>query len=280
MHRENTTFAVDGETVDGWYFVPDAAPPHPVVIIAEGLGGVKEMSLDRVGRSFAEAGFGVLAFDYLNFGSSTGPSPQLVDPEQQVRTFRAAIDVARARPDVDRLRVGAWGASFGGGHVLRLASTDTTIASAVAVVPHLGVPRSEALRNAVKPTTWRAMVTRSLTLVSAGPADPALLQDRDAYEFLTGTAQRQAPQWRNDIASASLPRLGRYTPVASGSRLRVPTRVIVATDDTLNPASRTRKALPTTDTIEVPGGHFDIYGSSYESMIGASLDWFRTTMPA
>ncbi|TCL77942.1 hypothetical protein EDF31_1221 [Curtobacterium sp. PhB142] len=57
-----------------------------------------------------------------------------------------------------------------------------------------------------------------------------------------------------------------------------PLLVIVATDDQVTPAADTRlafdQALEPKLLLEVPGGHFDVYGRLYEECAAAASDWF------
>lgn len=281
MRRREVEFDASGSAVRGWVFTPgrdeQSARPWPVVIMGEGLGGIKEMSLAQVGSAFAASGFAVIAFDYLNFGESDGGPRQLVDPEEQVRTYRAAVRYAERCPEIDDRCIALWGASFAGGHVLRLASTTDvqSLACAVAVVPFVGISGAMLMRQMLRPQVWRTMVKDTIPLVSASAREPALMQSADGYEFLVSTMAARVPQWRNEIRTESMSKISRYRPVSLGTPVNIPTRVIVATDDAVNPADRIRAVVTGASFLEIPGRHFDIYGSSLNAMLDASIDWFR-----
>jgi hypothetical protein len=55
-------------------WTPDAPGrgPYPLVILAHGLGGLKEWTIPEVAAALNEAGIAALAFDYRNFGDSEG----------------------------------------------------------------------------------------------------------------------------------------------------------------------------------------------------------------
>jgi pimeloyl-ACP methyl ester carboxylesterase len=132
------------------------APPSPssapVVVIGQGLGAQKDMGLPAYSEAFASAGLVAFAFDYRGFGGSGGEPRHWVDPRRHVRDWRSAVEfvsrggllsnanVSRhlrvgagaspppssSLPPVatpDGTRVGLWGMSYSGGHVLVTAAT-------------------------------------------------------------------------------------------------------------------------------------------------------------
>lgn len=72
--RQDIGFESAGQTCRGWLFLPEstAASKAPVLVMAHGLGGVKEMGLEAYAQRFVEAGYACLVFDYRHFGSSDG----------------------------------------------------------------------------------------------------------------------------------------------------------------------------------------------------------------
>src|SRR5262249_1492785 len=59
------------------------------------------------------------------------------DPWQQIEDYQNAISFAESLPEVDSSRIGIWGISYSGGHVLILAATDPRVKSVVSIVPLL-----------------------------------------------------------------------------------------------------------------------------------------------
>ena len=130
--REDVEFDADGTTLRGWFYAPaEAESPAPVVVVTHGYGGVKEQYLDRYAEVFAAAGLAVLVYDHRNFGASDGSPRQEVDPMWQVRDYRSAITYAQTRPEVDPKKVGIWGSSFSGGHVLVVGAIDRRVGAVV-----------------------------------------------------------------------------------------------------------------------------------------------------
>ena len=100
-----------------------------------GFSAVKEMFLDDLAEAFAAGGLGALVFDNRNFGASDGEPRQEIDPWAQVRDYRHAITYAQTRPEVAGDRIGVWGTSYSGGHVLVLGAIDKRVRCVVAQVP-------------------------------------------------------------------------------------------------------------------------------------------------
>ena len=126
FERRDVEFEVDGgDRLRGWLFIPEnTAARHPAISMAHGYAAVKEHGLERFARAFAEAGFVVLVHDHRNFGSSDGAIRHDIDPWRQIVDWRRAISFFESLPEVDPERIGVWGTSYAGGHVLVLAATD------------------------------------------------------------------------------------------------------------------------------------------------------------
>ena len=123
--RRDIEFEVEGgDRLRGWLFLPDGevAGPHPAVSMAHGYAGVKEHGLERFAQTIADAGFVVLLHDHRNFGSSDGPVHHDIDPWRQIADWRRAISFLESLPEVDHGRIGIWGTSYAGGHVLVLGA--------------------------------------------------------------------------------------------------------------------------------------------------------------
>src|SRR5260370_4822141 len=55
-------------------------------------------------------------------------SPRLeVDPMAQVRDYQDAISFAQTLPEVDKNRIGIWGTSYTGGHLLLVPALDNPV---------------------------------------------------------------------------------------------------------------------------------------------------------
>ena len=135
MRRDIGFRTEDDVILRGWHYLPDRAGPTPTVVMAHGYSAVKEMYLDRFAEAFAEAGIGAVVFDNRNFGASDGEPRQEIDPWRQIRDYRDAITWASGLSEVDAERIGIWGSSYSGAHVLVVGAIDRRVKCIVAQVP-------------------------------------------------------------------------------------------------------------------------------------------------
>lgn len=147
--RENVKFASGKDFCAAWVYRPTATPlplqgavdapaqtaKYPAMVLGHGLGGIKEMGLDRYAASFASLGIVCICFDYRYFGESGGEPRQLLDINSQLEDWSNAIDYTSRLEDVDNHRVGIFGSSFGGGHVITLAARDKRIKAVISQCP-------------------------------------------------------------------------------------------------------------------------------------------------
>jgi alpha-beta hydrolase superfamily lysophospholipase len=130
--RSALAIDVEGATLAAWHY---PGSNGAVVVMAGGAGIAKELATDRFAARFHAAGFSVLAFDYRGFGRSGGAPRGVVNVRTQLDDWAAAVEAGRDLEEVDADRVGIWGASLSGGHVLRVAARDHGIAAVVAQNP-------------------------------------------------------------------------------------------------------------------------------------------------
>ena len=136
MTRRDIEFDAEGVTLRGWFYAAEGAGgPAPTVVMAHGFSAVKEMYLDSFAEVFAAGGLNVVVFDNRCFGASDGEPRQEIDPWVQVRDYRHAITYASTLPEVDPRRIGIWGSSYSGGHVLVVAAIDRRVKAVVCQVP-------------------------------------------------------------------------------------------------------------------------------------------------
>lgn len=145
--RTDTEFLSEGRTLRGWLYRPEGEKcGYPAIIMAHGLSGVKEQYLDRYAEVFVSAGFGVILYDHFNFGASDGIPRQEADPVLQRRGYRDAISFAQTVSWIDAQRIGLWGTSYSGGHVLEVAALDPRARCVVSQVPTISGYRSSQRR--------------------------------------------------------------------------------------------------------------------------------------
>jgi fermentation-respiration switch protein FrsA (DUF1100 family) len=284
----------DGLVLHGWLFSPAGQGPHPAIVMAHGFTAVKEQYLSRYAQMFAEHGFAVLVYDNRNFGASEGLPRQEVDPLLQVRDYRDAISYAASLALVDAERIGVWGSSYSGGHVLQVAAFDRRVKCVAAQVPDIS--GSMDMRLAIRPdllpgvlaafaedraARYAGAAPMMLEVVSEDPTSDCALPGQDSYEFFVHSAQTIAPAWRNQVTLKSVEMLNEYEPGSVIDRISpTPLLMIVAKRDTLTVTDLAlkayEKALQPKALVLLEGGHFDPYVKYFDTSSKAALDWFTT----
>ena len=260
--------------------------------MAHGFSAVKEMYLDSFAEVFAAAGLNALVFDNRNFGASDGEPRQEIDPWSQVRDYRHAITYASSLPDVDASRIGIWGSSYSGGHVMVVAAIDRRVKAAVSQVPLVsGHDNLRALVRADFIAGYREMFDADrlarcegkppamVPVVDEDPLAPSALPTPDSWQWFTETGKTRAPSWRNEVTLRSVELFTEYEP---GSYLPyispTPFLLLVAVGDHLVPSELAIAAYDTAHEpkklVILPDGHFDAYGKGFEAASGPARDWF------
>ncbi len=292
--RRDVEFDAEGVTLRGWFYYPDeASGPVPTVVMAHGFSAVKEMYLDSYAEVFSRAGLGVLVFDNRNFGASDGQPRQEIDPWAQVRDYRHAITYVRTLPEVDKERIGIWGSSYSGGHVLVVAAVDRRVKCVVSQVPLVSsyrnilrlvrydlLPQLLRMLEADREARYAGQPPGMIAVVSENPvATPCALPTPDSWQWFTETGRTRAPSWRNEVTLRTMDLLLEYEPGAYIYRISpTPLLMVVAAGDVLTPADLAleayERALEPKKLVLLPGGHFDAYTRDFELAAGAARDWF------
>jgi hypothetical protein len=100
-----------GEMIEAWVYQPEGSGPHPAVVMAHGIGGIKAGGLAPFAERFREEGFAI-AFDYRNFGGSGGQPREVLSVPRQRADYSTVIGWASEQPYVDTRQIIAWGTSF------------------------------------------------------------------------------------------------------------------------------------------------------------------------
>lgn len=246
-HRE-VEFTSGGDTVRGDLLLPDGDGPFPVVVMAGGWCYVKELRQPRYAAEFVKNGIAALIFDYRRLGASDGEPRQHINPWDQIEDYKNAITFAENVPEVDASRIGIWGISYSGGHVLIVGATDPRVKSVVSNVPVIdgyqtmwrmhGTVRFRKLQHLLleerrKRTSSGA---HSYMPMSGEPDNPkaelTVWPDNDVREVFSELQATEAPrhQHRNTIESTEL--LMQYNAAPYAPRvINVPVMMIVADHD-------------------------------------------------
>jgi len=293
MARRDVEFNAEGVTLRGWFYAAGTGgAPAPAVVMAHGFSAVKEMYLDSFAEVFAAAGLNVLVFDNRNFGASDGEPRQEIDPWAQVRDYRHAITYAGTLPEVAPGRIGIWGSSYSGGHVLVVAAIDRRVKAVVSQVPLIsGHDNLRALVRADFIAGFRELFEADrlarfngqppvmVPVVDEDPLAASALPTPDSWEWFSQTGQTRAPAWRNEVTLRSVEMFTEYEP---GTYLPyispTPLLLLVAAGDHLVPSELAIAAFDTAhqpkELVIMPGGHFEAYTVGFEGSSGAARDWF------
>lgn len=136
MQERRVEFNSCGDKIVGLLQLPDGVQgPLPLQIMAGGRCYTKEIVMPYYAQYFHEMGIGTLLFDYRRFGESEGEPRQHIDPWAQIEDYKNAINFALTLPECDPERLGIWGISYSGGHVLVTAATDRRAKWAISTIP-------------------------------------------------------------------------------------------------------------------------------------------------
>lgn len=294
--RRDINFKSDGINLAGWLYLPEASignGPWPAIVMANAFTAVKEIYLSNYAERFAAAGLAVLAFDYRNFGDSGGEPRSQLFPHEQLEDLRNAITWLRRQPEIDPERIGAWGVSLGGGHVMFLAAFDKRIQAVVAMIPAINqwenfmtaMPR-EAFFGFLgtlaqdREARYDSGQVNYLPLV-APPGQGGLMPD-EAYQFYTQVQQSIAPGWANRITTQSLEKFVSYDPTGPIHLIApTPLLMIVAEQDQIIPPPLARaafeRALEPKRYLSLPCTHTAVYNTDpfLSQAATAAIDWFR-----
>jgi dienelactone hydrolase len=276
----------EGTRIAADLFVPDdlaAAETRPGILLCHGWAGSKSHLSATYAPYFCEASFVCLTFDYRGWFDSDArlitpdgqPEPdedgvmnvrarpvrEVVDPLDQNRDIHNVLDFLMEEEVVDADRIGLWGTSFGGGHVLYVAGTDPRIKAVVSQVPGMGDPADKDGFVAPLPEVQMlgaAMTRGVLHHVPRPEAQP---------ESLAGTGDFRT-MWR-------------YRPRVAAANIRVPTLILDQEDEEYggreNSGLAAKNAIPDSTTVAYhvfPGTHYDIYEKNYRESARMARDWF------
>ncbi len=270
-------------------FLPEGVGPYPAVVLCHGLGATREMGMEPYARAFAAAGIAALTFTYRHFGDSEGEPRQLLGIARQRQDIAAAVAFAKAHEEIDAARVGLFGSSFGGGHVIAVGASRDDIACVVAQCPFTdGMASALTLGplSTIK-VTARAVADVAASIVGRGPV----------YAKLAGTRGEAAMMTAPDVEAGYLAlvpddyeldnrvaaRLGlQITLERPGRKLkstRTPTLVCACERDTVAPFKPTERMARKGAAVTLksyPFGHFEIYnGAGFDAAIGDQIDFLR-----
>ncbi|OHB82411.1 MAG: hypothetical protein A2Z38_01135 [Planctomycetes bacterium RBG_19FT_COMBO_48_8] len=282
-------FWSDGTRLSGVLLYPNdrkEGEKLPAIVLCNGWGGTKAFLMrSGIAPRFAAAGYVVINYDYRGWGGSDSrlvvrdemPRPnedgyvtvkaqairEVVDPFDQQEDIDAAVSYVYDEPMVDKDRIGIWGTSFGGGHVIYRAAHDRRIACVVAQVgsmPDDWAKRFPAGLNGV----YEQKSDRARGLVDPVP------QGGGSPGGLRGTPYSE--------------RIALFNPGQYADRVRVPILLIDAEKEhyfNINENSGRvheilkKNGIPTEYHVLEGIAHYDVYsGQPLDDVMKLEISWF------
>lgn len=289
MKRVDADFTSMGLRCSARLCLPEGTGKPPVVIMAHGFAGQRDFGLEPYAEHFASQGMAVLLFDYRNFGGSEGEPRNLVHPWRHLEDWRAAISHARYLDTVDGTRLGLWGTSFSGGHVMVTAAQQKGIRAVVAQVPFVdGIATTlqfpiayqmEGTYHGLKDLLCMAAGTAPhMVPAVAEPGTFACMNTPDAMEGYNTLVPPESDM-KNEVPARILLMVPFYRPVRYARRITAPVLLMYAKHDSLIPAravERTGRKIRDAEVVGLPVGHFEVYtGDTFRQVVTRQAEFLK-----
>ena len=250
MIQTDVKFLSRGVTCRGMLLVPDDTEgPLPAIVMAGGWCYVKEVVMPKYAKFLVEAGYAVLLFDYRSFGDSEGLPRQHIVPLEQQEDYRSAISYLETLSEIDSGRIGIWGISYSGGHVMIVGASDPRVKCIVAIVPVVdGYESMRRDHGELRFAELKELITADRRKRAADPDTRAYLPMStltpseelsawpypEVYEIFNEIKKTEAPNHVHENTVESVELLLEYTVFPFTKRLvNTPTMVIVAQNDNI-----------------------------------------------
>ncbi len=287
--REDVDFYSDGTRCSAWMYLPAVDKKCPVIVMAHGLGSVREMRLDAYAERFAAAGYACFLFDYRHFGASDGNRRQWINVKKQLEDWNCAVDFVKKSDKVDGGRILLFGSSFSGGHVITLSSKRKDITATVAQCPYTN---TFATAGSLKPkTTVKTIPFLIADLLScltgyhpvmiklgAAPGEVAMMAVPDYKDALKLVPENTT--FINKVPARTFLEFVKYSPCRYTEDVAIPIYYAVCAKDVLAPAKATIKCAKRSGKATIKEyncGHFGIYVEEFfEEAIADYIAFFDT----
>ncbi|EXJ72101.1 uncharacterized protein A1O5_04605 [Cladophialophora psammophila CBS 110553] len=298
MGRENVEFKTsDRVTLRGWFYTSDSASGKaPCLVMSHGFTALKEMDLDAFAEYFvSNLPITCLVYDNRGFGDSDAaegePRSEII-PMTQCSDISDAITYASTRPEVNPDKIGIWGSSYSGGHVLYVGAVDRRVKAVLSQVPC--VSGWDNFNRLVRPdfavgfnATFAAdRIARAegkepgfVPVVDADPLKPSALPTPDSYEFFT--AWEKKCQWKNTCTVKTVELFRAYEPQQLIEKISpTPLLMTIARGDVLTPSDLALGAYARAKEPKqlqlLPCGHFEAYSGPYfERNAGTQTEFLK-----
>jgi pimeloyl-ACP methyl ester carboxylesterase len=255
------------------------------------IAAVKAGGLAPFAERFCKEGFTALAFDYRQWGGSSGRPRDVAAVRRQRQDYRTVIDWAVADPGIDETQIFVWGTSFSGLHSVELAATDGRLRGAIAQNPLVDgfagmtmLRPTRALRLLAVGALDRlgALIGRPPRYIAAGvaPGEFGAVANAAAFAGVEIIRPQDGTEWHNRVAARSLLGVAAHRPVRKADRIRCPLLLVVAEHDTIapvGPALRLAERAPRAELFLSRGGHYGVYegGEDHERVLDVEVEFLH-----
>lgn len=286
--KKEVNFYSEGCLIAAELYLPDTIQDDDClagIILCHGFAGIKELLIPAFAREFSKNNFASLTFDYRGFGGSEGTRGRLV-PIEQVTDIRNAITFMQSLEQVDSTRIGLWGTSYGGAHVIPAAALDSRIRCIVSQLPFADGERViTGSMNPEEKEKFLAYLYRSrkkaVTKNRCMSLTPEKIIPGEEFKTFYEKTLKDFPQADVKLPITTLLETYEYKPEEYLKKVYIPLLLIAAENDTINPPGEAhrlyQKAGDPRELLVIDGAkHFDVYqGDYFRKASGRAVEWFK-----
>jgi fermentation-respiration switch protein FrsA (DUF1100 family) len=290
---EKRSFPVRGAELAGRLYMPRNAEKPPVIVMAHGFGAEMAFGLEAFALRFVKEGIAVFAFDYRNFGESPGEPRNLVHPMRHLEDWAGALAFVRSLDSVDSSRIGLWGTSFSGGHVIVTAARDRKVKAVSSQIPFVdGMDAAANLGPAfvlkataagLKDVAGSIFGRPFFVPIVGAPGQVAPInQPGNLESYLDLVPENRRGVWQNRCPARILLLAPLYRPIRYAHLVRCPALVTIADRDNLvSPATAALAAskMPDATVFHVDADHFEPYKEpAFSKVADRQAEFFKETL--
>lgn len=258
----------------------------PVIILCHGFCGIRDILLPSFAEAFTRAGFSTITFDYRGFGDSDGERGRLI-PLMQINDIISVINWAKEQSSLEGQRIGLWGTSFGGCHIFGAATSVPGIKCIVSQLAFAdgkevitGKMSNEEKENFIQ-TLDKMVDKKEQTGKEVFVSVNRVLSDAESKLFFEENRSKY-PKMDIKIPFLTVRETLLYKPALNASKVRCPTLIVIAANDTVNPPEQGRALFDSVGAeekriyVEEDARHYDIYeGEHFKNVVTIQTEWFK-----
>ncbi|KAF4414803.1 N-terminal domain [Fusarium acutatum] len=255
----------DRVTLRGRLYTPQSFTGKlPCLIMAPGFAGLRVMGLEAPAEYFtSKLPLACVAYDNRGFGESDtkeGEPIREVLPHLQISDYSDAITFAQSLPEIDSNKIGIWGSSYSGAHVLCVGAIDRRVKAVLSQVPLTSGWQN--FHRAFRPGTISSL-------------------NQAFQEVLPPKIVWLVHKAKSRLVSLFLEAMRAYEPVAHIHRISpTPLLMSIVDDDAVAPQDIALQAFSLAKEPKqlkiLHGGHFDPYeGKAFEVNVEVQTEFLK-----